>query len=126
MYAAADKQKSLKSGIVMPTPQGQQKIRNYLKMQFDLPLEQIDSMIPDFINTLADHFLHLEAALNQGDDRQLGKAGHTIKGALLNLGLHDCAEIAYQIEKNGKAGKKTAASRELVASLREKLSPYLM
>lgn len=110
----------------MPIRQGQQQIRDYLKVQFNLSPEQIDALIPDFLNTLAEHFFNLEAALHRGDDRQLGKAGHTIKGALLNLGLHDCAEIAYRIEKKGKAGEKTADSRKLVASLREKLRPYLM
>jgi HPt (histidine-containing phosphotransfer) domain-containing protein len=77
----------------MSVQQSQERIKDYLKHQFNLPSEQIDTMIPDFMSSLADHLAHLESMLHHGDARQLGKAGHTIKGALLNLGLHDCAEM---------------------------------
>jgi HPt (histidine-containing phosphotransfer) domain-containing protein len=109
----------------MPVQQSQERIKDYLKHQFNLPSEQIDTMIPDFMSSLADHLAHLESMLHHGDARQLGKAGHTIKGALLNLGLHDCAEIAHSIEKKGKRDEQGADYADLVASLREKLSSYL-
>jgi len=109
----------------MPVQQSQERIKDYLKLQFDLPPEQIDTMIPSFISTLSEHLAHLESVLDQGDLSQLGKAGHTIKGALLNLGLHDCAKIAYSIEKKGKANEVGVDYRGLVASLRKELSSYL-
>jgi len=109
----------------MPVQQSQERIKDYLRHQFNLPSEQIETMIPDFMNSLADHLAHLESVLHHGDAGQLGKAGHTIKGALLNLGLHDCAEIAYSIEKKGKGEEQGGDFGELVASLRKKLSSYL-
>lgn len=109
----------------MPNKQSWNKIKDYLKMQFNLPSEQIEEMLPDFINTLEEHLVNLEAVLHTGDVKELGKVGHTIKGALINLGLHDCAEIAYSIEKRGKAGDQTTDYEGLVAALRMKLGNYL-
>jgi len=101
------------------------QIRDYLKNQFSLPAEQVDEMIPGFINTLAGHLANLEAAALSGDPQQVGKAGHTIKGALLNLGLHHCADIAHAIERKGKAAEGGEELDGLVVSLRKELDFYL-
>ncbi len=80
------------------------KIKVYLKRQFSLSEEQVDGMIPDFIATLSNHMDNLERELHKGDLVALGKSGHTMKGALVNLGLDDYAELASQIELGGKEG----------------------
>jgi len=103
----------------------QEEIKDYLVHHFNLPDEQIRSMLPDLIDTLSDHLDTLEAELKQGDLERLGKAGHTIKGALLNLGLKECADIAYSIETNGKGGNTGVNYELLVESLREKLGRYI-
>jgi HPt (histidine-containing phosphotransfer) domain-containing protein len=102
-----------------------EQIKHYLVNQFNLPPEQIENMLPGLITTLADHIDNLEVALEQGDLEQLGKAGHTIKGALLNLGIEECADIAYSIELNGKAGNDDINYQELVKSIRETLNRYI-
>lgn len=102
-----------------------EQIKDYLVSQFNLPPEQIETMLPGLITTLADHIDNLEVALEQGNLEQLGKAGHTIKGALLNLGLEECADIAYSIELNGKAGSDDINYQEKVKSIREKLDCYI-
>jgi HPt (histidine-containing phosphotransfer) domain-containing protein len=104
---------------------GQERIKDYLKLQFHLTGEQVETMIPDFIETLAEHLAHLESVLQHGDLDQLAKAAHTIKGALLNLGLHDCAEIAYAVEQKSKARDQQADYNGLVQALREELRNYL-
>lgn len=109
----------------MEASHGQERIKDYLKIQFNLSGDQVDTMIPDFINTLADHLAHLESVLVHGDLCQTGKAAHTIKGALLNLGLHECAEIAFTIEQKAKSGDLLANFTELARDLREKLNNYL-
>ena len=109
----------------MVNSQGQERIKDYLKLQFHLTGEQVETMIPDFIDTLADHLAHLESVLQHGDLEQLGKAAHTIKGALLNLGLHDCAKIAYTIEQKGKARDSQVDYTGLVEALRQELRSYL-
>ena len=106
--------------------QAHTRIKDYLKKQFNLESQQIDSMIPGLINTLSNHMENMEKVLASGDLEQLGKAGHTMKGALLNLGLKECAEIAYDIELKGKAQDATADFEKLVASLREQLSDYIV
>jgi histidine phosphotransfer protein HptB len=97
------------------------QIKTYLSDQFNLGDEQVSEMMPSFISTLAGHMANLEKAFESGDLGVLGKSGHTIKGAFLNLGLNDCAEIALQIEHRGKEGDHSADFARLVASLREKV-----
>lgn len=101
------------------------RIKTYLLNQFNLPAEQIDGMIPGFISSLADHLAKLEEAFHSGDLERLGKVGHTIKGALLNLGLHDCADLAYEIEKKGKKRQGDNELKRLFMTLRDTLQPYL-
>ena len=103
----------------------QQQIKEHLARQFNLTTEQIDSMISGLISTLAGHIRNLEEVLDQGDLEQLGKAGHTIKGALLNLGLNECAEMAYEIEAGGKAGDRDVDYKLLVSSMRKIIDKYI-
>lgn len=97
------------------------QIKTYLNNQFNLGDEQVAEMLPSFISTLASHMTNLETAFESGDLGILGKSAHTIKGAFLNLGLNDCAEIALQIERRGKAGDQSADFAHMVTSLREKI-----
>lgn len=100
-------------------------IRNYLSSRFQFPDEQVDQMLPSFILTLGKHMDGLESALQQGDLTDLGRKGHTMKGALLNLGLHEYADIALEIEVNGRDGKESVDYASLVQRLRDCLKPLL-
>jgi HPt (histidine-containing phosphotransfer) domain-containing protein len=106
-------------------PQKIQHIKTYLKEQFNLPAEQIETLLPSFIATLGSHMQSLEEALLENNPASIGKVGHTIKGAFLNLGLEDCASIALRIEERGKAGDHATNFKQLVEDLRVKLSPVL-
>ena len=97
------------------------QIKSYLSRQFSLGEDQVSEMLPSFILTLSAHMTNLEKALARGDLEVLGKSGHTIKGALLNLGLTDCAKIALQIEQRCKEGDLTTDYVRLVADLRGKI-----
>jgi HPt (histidine-containing phosphotransfer) domain-containing protein len=100
-----------------------EEIKKYLSDQFHLPLEQVETMMPSFISTLGSHMETLEEALDVNDPSEIGKAGHTIKGAFLNLGLAECARIALDIEESGKAGNGNADYRSKVDSLHRCLEP---
>lgn len=100
-------------------------IKAYLKEQFNLPVEQIELLLPSFIATLGTHMQSLESALHENNPTSIGKVGHTIKGAFLNLGLEDCADIALCIEERGKAGDYSADYKRLVEDLRRKINPVL-
>ena len=102
-----------------------QHIKAYLTEQFNLPGEQIDMLLPSFIATLGTHMQNLERALHENNPASIGKVGHTIKGAFLNLGLKDCADIALSIEEMGKAGDHAADYKQLVEDLRCKINSVL-
>ncbi len=102
-----------------------ERIRLHLAEQFNLPMEQIDSMMPSFMATLGIHMGNLEKALAENNPILLGKAGHTIKGAFLNLGLMDCARIALVIEEKGRQGDNHTDFSRLVKDLRLLISPVL-
>jgi histidine phosphotransfer protein HptB len=97
------------------------QIKSYLSQHFNLAEEQVSEMLPSFLATLSGHMNNLEKAFAGGNLETLGKSGHTIKGAFLNLGLTDCAEIALQIERKGKDGDLSTDYARLVADLREKI-----
>ncbi len=84
----------------MRPPEYRQIIRDHLKSAYLLSDEKIDALLPGFLETLRSHLEDLEHVLNGGDIKTMNRrAGHAIKGALLNLGLHDLAAIALAIEK---------------------------
>lgn len=101
------------------------KIEIYLLTRFDLTEEQVESMLPGFIETLAAHLQNLENRLAEKDPVKIGKAAHTFKGALLNLGMEDCAQIARLIEEKGKAGLVSTDFQKLVDDLRVCLAPVI-
>jgi HPt (histidine-containing phosphotransfer) domain-containing protein len=105
----------------MTSTQYRQQIQSYLAKQFNLGSEQISEMLPSFITTLSGHMANLEEALKSGNLENLGKSGHTIKGAFLNLGLADCAEIAFQIEQGGKSQDQSVDFPGLIATLRDNI-----
>ena len=100
-------------------------IRNHLEQQYHLPNEQVEVMLPSFIKTLSNHMVDLHDALAQGDLLLLGRAGHTIKGAFLNLGLDECAQLALRIEQSGKAGDASEDYKRLIRQISTRVAPVL-
>ncbi len=103
-----------------------QRVKTYLSEQFHLTDDQIESMLPGFVATLSDHMQNLEMALAEKSMISIGKAAHTIKGALLNLGLNDCADVALLIEEKAKAENVSADFEKLVDELRTELAPVIV
>lgn len=103
-----------------------EQIKVHLAEQFSLSGEQVDVMLPSFLATLGSHMEKLETALAENNPILLGKIGHTIKGAFLNLGMDDCARIAFSIEEKGKQGKNCTDFKKLVEDLRLHLNPVLL
>lgn len=80
-----------------------EKITHYLGEQFNLPKEQVKGMLPEFKKTLSGHMDNLETVTQIRDIMKVKEAGHTLKGALLNLGLKESAERAFQIESSNQS-----------------------
>jgi len=74
-------------------------VRKYLVEQFELTDEQIEGMLPIFIDTLHGHMKELGKLAGEDDFQGMNKMAHTLKGALLNLGLKDLADTALILEK---------------------------
>ncbi|MEE4243025.1 MAG: Hpt domain-containing protein [Desulfopila sp.] len=92
-------------------------IKEYLGRQFNFPEEQVESMMPQFRRTLVSHMTNLEKIHRQESLGDLEKAAHTIKGAFLNLGLTDCAELAKQIEGGAANNDTTIDYTALIAHI---------
>ena len=101
------------------------RIKKYLSEQFNLPEDQVELMLPEFKKTLKDHMAALEDVQNHNNLKDLGKAAHTIKGAFLNLGLQDCAELAMKVEDNATLGNMQTDYTALIASIREKVQEII-
>lgn len=101
------------------------RIKKYLAEQFNLPEDQVELMLPEFKKTLKDHMESLEDVQAQENLADLGKAAHTIKGAFLNLGLQDCAELAMRVEDNASNGDMQTDYTSLIASIREKVQEII-
>ena len=66
--------------------------------------DKIDTFMPRFLTTLQTHLDNLQRPVATKNLEELSRAAHTMKGALLNLGLKDLADVAYQLELQSKAG----------------------
>jgi HPt (histidine-containing phosphotransfer) domain-containing protein len=77
-----------------------EQIRQHLRSAYRLSEEKTVVTLPKLLSTLSSHLTNLETTAAEGDIAVLSKSAHTMKGALLNLGLPELAEIAMKIEKH--------------------------
>lgn len=77
-----------------------QKIREHLRSAYLLSDEKIEAVMPRFLETIRKLMSELDALADMKKTDALSRAGHAMKGALLNLGLQDLAEKAFTIEKH--------------------------
>ena len=73
-------------------------IKQHLRTAYLLSEERSEAMIPVFLATLHGHMNRLAELAAEGDMEPLGRTAHAVKGALLNMGLPDLAELARRIE----------------------------
>lgn len=102
-----------------------EEIKNYLSEHYHLSPEQAESMMPSFLSALRSHMNTLENAVREGNEAQMCRAGHTIKGAFLNLGLGKCAQIALDIEESAKGANSSVDYTSKLEMLRCLLAPVL-
>ena len=101
-----------------------QTIREHLGSAYLLPDDKIDSVLPAFLDTLLTHMLRLEKNLVDNDLELLAKSGHVLKGALLNLGLHELADMAHAIEECCATPQAVTELPQQVARLKEEISSF--
>ncbi|MFP7753184.1 Hpt domain-containing protein [Thermodesulfobacteriota bacterium B35] len=101
-----------------------QTIRNHLATAYLLTEEKIDTVLPAFLDTLLTHMRRLEKNLEENDLELLAESGHVLKGALLNLGLHELAEMAHAIERCCTAPAAVAELESQVARLKAEIASF--
>jgi HPt (histidine-containing phosphotransfer) domain-containing protein len=92
-----------------------------MKSSYLLDDEKIRTILPGFLATLEQQLQKVEHCQDRGDLAALGTAGHTLKGALLNLGLFELADAAYKIEQQGKRQETDTDCPALIGYLRKNI-----
>ena len=108
----------------MTAAEYKRSIREHLLHAYMLKEEQIDIYLPRFLDSLQTYLEKLQQPLQTGNFRELRKAAHTLKGALLNLGLHELADIAYTMEKAAGAEDTTQNFQALYRRLHDEISSF--
>lgn len=98
-------------------PSFSEQITDYLSVQFNLPKDQVAAMLPEFENALKMHMANLRTVHNNKELNGLEKAAHTIKGAFLNLGLTNGADVALQLERAAADQTTTADFNNLISQI---------
>ncbi len=101
------------------------RVGEHVCEHYQLSVEKVAVMLPTFLNVLQDHIQNLDNALANDDIQAIGIVGHTLKGALLNLGLFDIADIARCLEMKRETDSREVDYAELAAQLREQLKEIL-
>ncbi len=98
-----------------------EKIREHLRSYYLLSDDRIDAVLPRFIETLQSLMNDLDRVFETGRGESLSKAGHSLKGALLNLGLSELAEQAFAVEKHDHPQNATIDIAAQIAQLRKEI-----
>ncbi len=99
-------------------------VRQYLHEATRLSDEQIDRILASARRSLQDHLAAATQAQRQQDSDTLARACHTLKGTLLQCGLHGWADKAQTIY-NGARSRQSLPFDLLLDELRQGLIPLL-
>ena len=102
-----------------------QIIREHLSTAYLLPEEKIETVLPRFLASLQDLIQDLERTAGAESREALGRAGHTMKGALLNLGLKELAAIAFVLEQSSRAADLEQDYAQVIAELKKEISKFV-
>ncbi len=100
-------------------------IATHLEKSYNLSQDKIDELLPRFTSKLNDHFQNLENEINLNNPTAIVVASHTLKGALLNLGLNDLAQYAWILEKGYSTNDDSINYGEVFISLKNKIESFL-
>lgn len=76
-------------------------------------------VLQEFLDTVPLLLQQIQQALQSGDSKSLASAAHTVKGSSRSVGANFLAEIAFGLEKAGKANQLDEAERLVPALLAE-------
>ena len=102
-----------------------QQIREHLRTAYLLSDEKIETVLPRFLETIRTLLSELENLAVTDNNNAISRAGHAMKGALLNLGLQDLAERALAIEKHQQVCDTYRDCVQLVDELKQEIEKIL-
>lgn len=100
------------------------KVAEHLKNIYSLDPEQVEQMVQISATSISESLVEARQNVTAGDLVALSGQGHKVKGVLLGIGLNEEAEIARQIELNGREGKEVDYSL-LIDQLEARMQPLL-
>ncbi len=74
-------------------------VREHLMQGFGLELAEAESVLAVYADSLRENLSQLQQAVRKQEMEEASRQAHALKGALLNLGLQQQADIAYVLEK---------------------------
>ncbi|MDH5524253.1 MAG: Hpt domain-containing protein [Desulfobulbaceae bacterium] len=107
------------------TPATPEMVRHHVSTVYQLAPEKIDDFLHNLGKSLGAYLNEAEAAAIHGNYTALAVTAHGLKGALLNLGLVECAAEARAIELGAKDNDGSQTFKSSLAVLREVLSPLM-
>ena len=81
--------------------------------------------MPQFLETIKKLMSELDDLATMKKTDALRRSGHAMKGALLNLGLHDLAEKAFSIEKHEQICGTHQDCVQLVDELKQEIKKII-
>lgn len=81
--------------------------------------------MPRFLDTIRQLMSELDELADMKKTDRLSRAGHAMKGALLNLGLQDLAQKAFTIEKHEQLCENGRDCVQLVNELKLEISKII-
>ena len=95
-------------------------IKKYMSQTYRLDDDKINEIVSATCEQMANHFNEAKNLIDQNNLEALTIAAHKIKGCLLNIGLNDLAEIAFDIESNARTGEKQGNYHQLLLEIKER------
>ncbi|TFH41511.1 MAG: Hpt domain-containing protein [Chrysiogenales bacterium] len=90
-----------------------------LKERLDGNYDLFRELAEMFIANSAELLSSLEKAIRERDAAAIGKAAHTIKGAVANFSADGAFAAAYEIEKIGKSGELNSVDTAMESLVNE-------
>ena len=91
----------------------QQQAHAYLKAELGMDDEQVTGILKTLSSPLKVTLRSVAAAYKKKNSEEIAETAHSLKGALLNLGLNELAELAKMIELSAATGKQISHERNL-------------
>ena len=86
---------------------------DYLKRELSMDDNQVVNILGTLSIPLKESLQSVEKAYEKKDLKATAEAAHSLKGALLNLGLDELADLAKTIEKSSSTGEKVTHVKRL-------------